>query len=600
MKPSPSLLLQLALLGSLALPASAADLYWNRTTTAAWTTSNWGTVSGGPYTSAWVSGSDVIFEDNSGTPLLITGATTNVASITANENVTVTAGGTLTLAGPINVADGKTLNFGTQVLSGSGIEKTGLGNLDLNANNSFTGGFAIRGGNMFVRNANALGGESVTLGATSGSDFAELRATSAVSLANPIVLAEGTTGTLSISNLGAGAKPTYTGGVTGTNNLRIRTVIGGSGESKVTMNTGDINHVGTLTLANTGTGSSTNAQGLIDIRSSITANVTSLTISNETTGTRGVQRVFMGNTNNAYTGDTIINAGAHLVISISDVIPDGAGKGDVAVGGILEMRGATETINGLSGTGTIRRGSNTDTSTLRVGANNATASFGGTIENGTGTMALTKTGSGTQTITATSTTTYTGETKVDQGTLVINGNISTSSLTTVASGAYLGGDGTVGALTVNSGGFVTPGNSPGILTVDGDYTQAGTYTAEVTGTTAGVGGYDQIGVSGSVDITGGSLTTIFSGSGYAAGNLLFILLNDGTDAITGTYAGFAQGDVVATYGGLDWIISYNADSASNTFTGALNGNDIALYAIPEPSAALLGGMGILLLLRRRR
>lgn len=600
MKPSPSLLLQLALLGSLALPASAADLYWNRTTTAAWTTSNWGTVSGGPYTSAWVSGSDVIFEDNSGTPLLITGATTNVASITANENVTVTAGGTLTLAGPINVADGKTLNFGTQVLSGSGIEKTGLGNLDLNANNSFTGGFAIRGGNMFVRNANALGGESVTLGATSGSDFAELRATSAVSLANPIVLAEGTTGTLSISNLGAGAKPTYTGGVTGTNNLRIRTVIGGSGESKVTMNTGDINHVGTLTLANTGTGSSTNAQGLIDIRSSITANVTSLTISNETTGTRGVQRVFMGNTNNAYTGDTIINAGAHLVISISDVIPDGAGKGDVAVGGILEMRGATETINGLSGTGTIRRGSNTDTSTLRVGANNATASFGGTIENGTGTMALTKTGSGTQTITATSTTTYTGETKVDQGTLVINGNISTSSLTTVASGAYLGGDGTVGALTVNSGGFVTPGNSPGILTVDGDYTQAGTYTAEVTGTTAGVGGYDQIGVSGSVDITGGSLTTIFSGSGYAAGNLLFILLNDGTDAITGTYTGFAQGDVVATYGGLDWIISYNADSASNTFTGALNGNDIALYAIPEPSAALLGGMGILLLLRRRR
>jgi hypothetical protein len=192
------------------------------------------------------------------------------------------------------------------------------------------------------------------------------------------------------------------------------------------------------------------------------------------------------------------------------------------------------------------------------------------------------------------------ETKVDQGTLVINGNISTSSLTTVASGAYLGGGGTVGALTVSPGGFVTPGNSPGILTVDGDYTQAGTYTAEVTGTTAGVGGYDQIGVMGTVDITGGSLTTIFSGSGYAAGNLLFILLNDGTDAITGTYAGFAQGDVVATYGGLDWIISYNADSVSNTFTGALNGNDIALYAIPEPSAALLGGMGILLLLRRRR
>jgi hypothetical protein len=195
------------------------------------------------------------------------------------------------------------------------------------------------------------------------------------------------------------------------------------------------------------------------------------------------------------------------------------------------------------------------------------------------------------------TNTYTGTTAVNDGKLVVNGNISTSVLTTVASGATLGGSGTVGALTVNSGAFVTPGNSPGILTVNGDYTQAGQYTAEIAGTTAG-SQYDQIGVNGAVDISGGSLVTLFSGAGYSMGNLLFILLNDSTDAITGNYAGFAQGATVATYGGFDWQISYFADSTGNTFMG---GNDIALVAIPEPNTSvLIGGLGVLALLRRRR
>ena len=208
---------------------------------------------------------------------------------------------------------------------------------------------------------------------------------------------------------------------------------------------------------------------------------------------------------------------------------------------------------------------------------------------------LSKTGSGTLTLSGAST--YTGATAVTEGKLVVNGNISTSVLTTVSSGATLGGSGSVGALTVNSGAFVTPGISPGILTVNGDYTQAGQYTAEIAGTTAG-SQYDQIGVTGAVDISGGSLVTLFSGAGYSMGNLLYILLNDGTDAITGNYSGFSQGDVVASYGGFDWQISYFADSTGNTFTG---GNDIALMAIPEPNAAaLVGGFGLIALFRRRR
>jgi autotransporter-associated beta strand protein len=209
-------------------------------------------------------------------------------------------------------------------------------------------------------------------------------------------------------------------------------------------------------------------------------------------------------------------------------------------------------------------------------------------------MTLTKKGLGTQILTNTSS--YTGATNVNEGTLIINGNISTSSLTTVASGATVGGDGTTGALTVNTGGFINPGNSPGSLDVVGNYIQAGLYTAEIGGLTAGTQ-YDQINVAGTVDITGGSLATLFTGS-YSLNDMVFILTNDLNDAITGTFTGFSQGATVASHDGFSWQISYTADAAANTFTG---GNDIALMAIPEPNAAaLLGGLGVLALLRRRR
>ena len=50
--------------------------------------------------------------------------------------------------------------------------------------------------------------------------------------------------------------------------------------------------------------------------------------------------------------------------------------------------------------------------------------------------------------------------------------------------------------------------------------------------------------------------------------------------------------------GSDWFaLSTTADSVGGTFTG---GNDVALYAIPEPGtwAMLLGGFGMLVIGRR--
>jgi autotransporter-associated beta strand protein len=232
-------------------------------------------------------------------------------------------------------------------------------------------------------------------------------------------------------------------------------------------------------------------------------------------------------------------------------------------------------------------------------ASGGTFTIGDVIADTTGTSGgvrgLTKLGTGA--LVLTSTNTNTGATVVTGGTLLVNGSISTSILTTVESGATIGGSGTVGALTVLAGGNINPGNSPGILNT-GTYIQSGLYTAEIAGVTPGTQ-YDQISVTGTVDITGGSLMTMFSGTGYAAGDLIFILLNDSTDAIAGTYTGFAQGDTVASHDGFNWQIYYDADSVGNTFN---NGNDTALFAvvIPEPSTALLGALGLLALLRRRR
>ena len=51
---------------------------------------------------------------------------------------------------------------------------------------------------------------------------------------------------------------------------------------------------------------------------------------------------------NTYSGNTSVNAGL-LVLGSSAAISSGPGKGNVAVGGTLDLGGNSVTINGLSG-----------------------------------------------------------------------------------------------------------------------------------------------------------------------------------------------------------------------------------------------------------
>lgn len=191
---------------------------------------------------------------------------------------------------------------------------------------------------------------------------------------------------------------------------------------------------------------------------------------------------------------------------------------------------------------------------------------------------------------------------MNAGTLVINGSISTS-ITTVNSGGTLGGIGTVGVLNAASGGTVAPGSGPGILAAGNTNLQLGsTFAVDINGATVSTL-YDQLNVTGTVTL-GGALA-VSMGGGYTPGTnaLFFILNNDGGDAIVGgsVFSNAPTNGGTYTFGGQKFEISYFGDytgGGAGTFTG---GNDVVLRAIPEPNvAALLGGLGLLALLRRRR
>lgn len=520
-------------------------------------------------------------------------------------------------------------------IDGSGnLVKTGAGGLLLSrSTNSYSGATTVQAGSL-IAGTNALGtGTTGAFGSSAAGAIVVGNGSTGASDA-PALLSKGFTVGRDITVGSVSNANAYNATIGGNNTTGTATYSG-----SITLNTTASNYTVTLQAATGGTvdfntGPWTTNNKAIAIGSSGNTGIVQLSNALTTSGGVSVNNgtLTLGNTLNVTGGTLAVATAGTLTSNSSGTV---TGNATLTGGGIINLNSAS----GISGTlgvtggnwngaGTVTGGVTSSSGTFTVGSGaNLTASGGLNVTGGTivaGSSASTITGSinytsssnstyagviagsgktvtmnaSGATLTLTGTNSYDGATTVTNGKLVVNGNSSTSSLTTVASGATLGGSGTVGALIVSTGGFVTPGNSPGILTVNGNYTQAGQYTAEIAGTTAGTS-YDQIAVTGTVDVTGGSLATAFSSGSYTSGDLLFILTNDGADAVTGSYAGYAQGAVVANFGGFNWQISYIADSTGNTFTG---GNDIALSAttVPEPRAALLGGLGLLALLRRRR
>jgi len=223
---------------AIVMPAfsQAATLYWvgndgaNINVASNWKTTDPASCGGGNASSAPTNADTLIFDadcDN--------GATFN-ASITASTGgITISSGyaGTITLtnltyANPITLQDNATFsvnstNTGTLsgvISDGAGsfsIIKTGTGTLYIGANSTFDGGVIIKSGILYPSvNANAVGTGSITIGDTTGSANATLSGYTETSFANPIIVAAGSSGTLSIS---ATNKVVYSGAITLNNNF---------------------------------------------------------------------------------------------------------------------------------------------------------------------------------------------------------------------------------------------------------------------------------------------------------------------------------------------------------------------------------------------
>ena len=233
---------------------------------------------GGPYSQAWTSGSDVVFEDNLGTTLTIAGpvAATNFSSITANESVTVTPASTLGTGGTVaivDVAGGKTLDFAGQALSteaGTGFIKNGAGTWSLANGNAYPGGFTLNAGTVAVGSVNALGagGTLILNGGTLRSNGAAARNLSGkfiggITLGGDVTLGDVTgNGPLTFSdttNLGGGTRTfTVNSGVTHTGNIT-----GGVGVGLIKAGPGIL----TLGGTNTYPGATTISSGVLTINS---------------------------------------------------------------------------------------------------------------------------------------------------------------------------------------------------------------------------------------------------------------------------------------------------------------------------------------------
>ena len=178
--------------------------------------------------------------------------------------------------------------------------------------------------------------------------------------------------------------------------------------------------------------------------------------------------------------------------------------------------------------------------------------------------------------------------------VLVNGTLDASGGTvTVASGAALGGTGTINrAVTVAAGGILAPGASPGVLTANAPITlsSGSVFAVELNGPTPGNGptNHDQLIMLGGNTIDLGAATLLPTlGAGYNPATN-----GDSLTIISGLYSATFGNGPNLTIGGFSATVLYNPGAVVLQFT-----------PVPEPLHVLLACGAVTGLLgwwRRRR
>jgi hypothetical protein len=300
----------------------------------------------------------------------------------------------------------------------------------------------------------------------------------------------------------------------------------------------------------------------------------------------GSGNILLNDPANDFSGSTSVAANTTGAVSFTNMNSGGINLAASSVGGALTLiSGGPITQTGaitVGGTSTINAGANpitlnaandylgtvnltgsnvsiTDVNSITLGAlsvsgtltiNALSTSFlsgfsatdysfsGGSYTLAAGTYNL----GGTTTVSGTATVTVAGAT-VNASTVNVSGVLDASGSVTgsinLLAGGTLKGTGTIVGNVTNNGGTVSPGASPGTLTISGNYVQgpAGVLSMDIAGPLAGVE-YDQLLVSGTATLDGTLNTSLINGFVPVSGQTFTFI--EAAGGITGTFATINQ------------------------------------------------------------
>jgi fibronectin-binding autotransporter adhesin len=463
---------------------------------------------------------------NAGNPTLSGNITLNKDATFAITNV---AGGThdrMTLSGAVGGTGGivKT-NTGILIVSGSG--------------NNYSGTTDIQGGKFYLAGNGRLGTGDVTIASGANLDFA-----TGASQTN--VVANNISGDGQIFQNVASTDTRFTGNVTNTGGL--------------TINTGIV-RIGNGGTTGSYTGNATVASGATLAFARDNAYTHGGTITGAGNVTKTSQGTVTLTGNNSYTGDTTLFTGvlvadnANAFGSTGNIVfrPEGGNNGTIRY--TAASAGTDWASRIQNSTGTIRL----DTAGQDV---NLAGAIGSSNTNG-----FIKSGAGVLTLGGDNA--YTGATTVSAGGLIINGTHSGLGLASVASGARIGGTGSLaGDLSILSGGLFVFNPLDPTLDVAGAVTLA-----------------DSFSVASLVNLDG----TAISWGSVADSTYSLIGL---TSSTFNTITNFGSGDPFDI-----------GDGRTAYFTNTTESGGLSLVVVPEPSTfALLGSVaavGVFMMRRRR-